>query len=95
MVPRNINVHNRAKGARRYVILSPCPSAVMKDSTLQINCPAQVPILASITYSAWEGFLYHFTGVEGARAHNLYSPCLVFPGDDCHTDTSGGTIWKW
>lgn len=56
MVPHNINVHNRAKGARRYVIFSPCPSAVMKDSTLQIKCPAQASILASVTYSAYEDF---------------------------------------
>lgn len=74
MVPQKINRHNKAEGARRYVILSPCPSAVMKDSTLQINCPAQVPILVSVAYSAYEGFLCPFTGVERAKVHNLYSP---------------------
>lgn len=74
MVPHNINVHNRAEGARRYVILSPCPSAVMKNSTLQINCPAQVPILASLAHSAYEGFLDPFTGVERTRVRNLCAP---------------------
>lgn len=79
MVPHKINRHNRAEGARRYVILSPCPNAVMKDSTLQINHPAQVPILVSVAYSP----LKDYCAISLELKFTTFTPLLwlVFPGD--------------